>query len=614
MLASELPFEILSRISDFLFVNDRLNCVLTCKYWETPFQRSLWKSITVRSLEHVCKIRDAVEYPPNGLAYGSLVQDITFRMRLGLIMVQMNNFFQMFPNLKYLDMGHISFAPLHAVVSKHSDSWKSLVSLTFQYPPSSRKVPVSIFFDILTYFPGLQTIDIFPQHDGTKYFLFNLDNFNTLHKTLPKLKSFKLFLKLADIQEHDIQMILKTKPESSIKTLYLNLGQWEDLWLYYLSYKYPNLRTLGWYVSSGTTSMPIGDYSGREVLVQSSIKCHFPHLETIDFCSSEYTAKWDNIFWDLVFQSNAPIKHLKYKIDHSNFEAIFLETNIRQLLPELSKTLETLVVVGYKTLQTQDIARPEFSHCPHLVEIKIINCKVSIALVNLLDSCIALRRLEFCGGQLCIGSDTDTDTYTDGKPKKHGLRTLDLNDIVADASVFSYISFWCRDLETMELAKARIYGSKSNETMVLNIDMQFTSFKLLRLDHVKYYLSDDLMNKNTTINMVLLSQLSGIKKSKTSQENVNIKSDVDHLAWFHIFSKVNDADNNSADIKQLSEEEAFKITKYYNDIHLKSNNDVQEAKRYIQGQVHKEDWQEDLSRGYVELKCGRIVKYSIPLL
>ncbi|KAL0084823.1 hypothetical protein J3Q64DRAFT_1699127 [Phycomyces blakesleeanus] len=165
-----------------------------------------------------------------------------------------------------------------------------------------------------------------------------------------------------------------------------------------------------------------------------------------------------------------------------------------------------------------------------------------------------------------------------GKSRKYGLRTLDLNDIAAGASVSSYISLRCRDLENMELTKARIYGSTTNETMDLKIDMQFTRFKLSRLDH-----------------------LTGIKQSNAKQEHVNIKF-------------VNDSDNNSADVKQLSEEKAFIITKYYNDFHLKSNNDVQGAGKSIKKQVHKEDWQKDLSRGYVELKFDHIIKYSISLL
>ncbi|KAL0084431.1 hypothetical protein J3Q64DRAFT_1747648 [Phycomyces blakesleeanus] len=434
--------------------------------------------------------------------------------------------FRTFPNLKHLDIQYVYSKYSSMNFPSSYPPLDSLVSIKLQIHAVVQEIPTKDLLDLLKTMPRLRKLDVCV-YSSVYSFRITPSNLNTLHEYLPHLTSITLRLALADISQDSVQTDLNITPILSVTTLDLDILDWDHLWLYYLSYKYPNVHTLRWKTSCASSGWIVKGYKELKGSPLRSIKAAFPHLDTFDFYTEDRTAWSHAILWELLCPSKAPIKKLKYTIKKCSCSAIYTEKIIQRLVQSFSKTIKTLSIVGDVYFDTENIARPEFSYCPRLVELEITDCGVSIALDNLLDNCISLRRLCFHNGRLFIGPEIH------GELIKHGLQSLKLDSVVASGPVFDYLSFRCRSLEFMDLARAQICGSVSDKTKRLYIDMSYTSFKVLRLDHIQLYSSDKLMDKSTAINFLSLSQSTGPRLSGKRQQIQNDGPAVGHPTWFH---------------------------------------------------------------------------------
>ncbi|OAD72474.1 hypothetical protein PHYBLDRAFT_78086 [Phycomyces blakesleeanus NRRL 1555(-)] len=503
MPESDLPFEILSHIAIYVLNDDKPACMMTCKRWKIPFQESVWKTIEIDSfekLEEICTIANnsTSRLPP----YDLTTEIIRIHRPCNIRELQKTQAFRTFQNLKHLDIGAISYELADFGFTRYVPDSTSLVSLKLKIKAIDGIISTPITIGILGHMPNLQKIDIYPELSIYKI-QFKLHQFNHLHTLLPKLTAIKLSLSFHWIHPKAVPSIPQTDPAPSVTTLDLEIIDWDHIWLYYFSFKYPNLRNL-----------------------------------------------------------------LSFDI--------------------------------------KNIVTPKLSHCPRLVDLEIKCCGVSIALDNVLDNCTALRRLSFCNGLLYINPETNE------RPIQHGLRTLELDTVTTKSFVFNYISSRCRDLEYMALIQTQIYESVSEKTKGLHINMSYTNFKKLYLDHVLFYLSDDFMNMNITIKLVLLSQLTDPRKTNKDPEHGNVESFATHIAWFHLSDALkNNTSLNSLDITQLSEEDGYDITRQFLDFQLKRNYNSQEAKTFIREQTSVHPWKKDICEGCVEFTCGRINEYRI---
>ncbi|KAL0077832.1 hypothetical protein F4703DRAFT_1881495 [Phycomyces blakesleeanus] len=612
MLLSELPFEILSKIADILINEDKASCTLVCKRWKFPFQDSLWKNIEVKSMEQLTSICDIVKHSTNGLSFSLAIQNLYFTSWCTITDLLQSNILQVLPNLKHLNLGDISFKTFDTEISIYGGPWKSLVSLEFQVCSTREETSQSILVEFLTQFPNLHDLNIFPCFPHTSIY-FDVSNINTIHKYLSRLRSIKGAFTFPTICQSDIQTIPKAIPAYSLTSLDIHILNLNSLWLYYqwlwyFSYKYPNLRTLTLKALCETDESIIKEYNIKKGSLLRPATTLFPHLETVEFNTEDFT-KWSHtVLWDLLCQSNAPIKNLRCWARYRTYEEGALEKVIRQLVQSFSKTLETMSVEGYLFFGTENIVKLEISYCPRLVELEITDNGSYIELDNLLDNCIALSRLKFSNGKLNIGSDPHE------KPAHHGLNILELSYVTVNTAVFSYLSFRCRSLEYMYLNRPKICDSISDETKRLYIDMSYTNFKVLRLDHIYCYSSDRLMDKNTAINLILLSQVNSDRLSNGTRQSEDIVSVVKHLSWFHVFYGLDHTFDSAPKVRKLSEQEVCITTEYYQNFRFRESTGIQESMRSMNGQTLKSNWKADLCRGYAEMRCGNIKNYCVPLL
>ncbi|KAL0077831.1 hypothetical protein F4703DRAFT_1881476 [Phycomyces blakesleeanus] len=546
MLASEFPFEILSQIADFLFNKDKASCALTCKRWKTPFQETLWKSIDVSSTKELEEICATVNNSMiNHRQFYHLVQALRFTGYCTIDWLQSDTF-RTFPNLKHLDIQYVYSKYSSMNFPSSYPPLDSLVSIKLQIHAVVQEIPTKDLLDLLKTMPRLRKLDVCV-YSSVYSFRITPSNLNTLHEYLPHLTSITLRLALADISQDSVQTDLNITPILSVTTLDLDILDWDHLWLYYLSYKYPNVHTLRWKTSCASSGWIVKGYKELKGSPLRSIKAAFPHLDTFDFYTEDRTAWSHAILWELLCPSKAPIKKLKYTIKKCSCSAIYM------------------------------------------------------------DNCISLRRLCFHNGRLFIGPEIH------GELIKHGLQSLKLDSVVASGPVFDYLSFRCRSLEFMDLARAQICGSVSDKTKRLYIDMSYTSFKVLRLDHIQLYSSDKLMDKSTAINFLSLSQSTGPRLSGKRQQIQNDGPAVGHPTWFHTFYELDYAFDFAPKIRQLTEQEVLIATEYYQSSRFRESNSAQEVERTFNGQVFKDDWINDLFIGYAELRYCNMENYCVPL-
>ncbi|KAL0077790.1 hypothetical protein F4703DRAFT_1881273 [Phycomyces blakesleeanus] len=613
LLPTNLPFEILSQIAHFVSADYKFSCILTCKAWRYPFQESLLENIEVSSmdtLDNICAIvKDSTgNYTPQEL----ITQSLRVTGKTSLADWQETRVFKTFPNLKYLDMGSLSFYDVDIKCTKYGPPWESVTSLKFQVSPTSWRISNEFILEILRKIPNLQSIDI--SSDSFYYLIeFDLSQYNSFHIALPKLTSIKARLGLKDIHPNAVPSIPRTLPALYVTNLYLEHTYCSYLWLYYFCYKYPNLRTLIWKSVHKFGNIVIEEDDGRKISLLRSVKRLFPHLETVDFYTEEPTEWSHSIFWNLLCLSDVPIKKLKYKIKSRDSDATCFGMTIERFTRSFSTTLEKISIVGNVYFDVENIVKLECIYCPNLVSVEINECGVSIALDNLLDNWPALRRLKFSNVHLYINPESQRESA------QHGLRFMVLDNIVASAPVFKYMSFRCRLLQYMSLSQSQICGPILDETGSLCIDMSYTNFRLLQLDHVKFYSSEEDISKDTSINLTLLSHSAGnqtldeAKKKVNANANENRKSTVEHLSWYHLYCELDCPFDYVPKVRQLSQQEVCTAIKYFEDFQLKDRTNIFEVERSCNGQVDKEDWKEDLYRGYVEFRCGHITEYAVPL-
>ncbi|OAD72497.1 hypothetical protein PHYBLDRAFT_169625 [Phycomyces blakesleeanus NRRL 1555(-)] len=611
MQASDFPFEIISKIANLLLKDDKISCILTCKAWRYPFQESLWENIEVNSMDTLEKICAIVESPTGDFIEHDLItQSLRVTGKTTLGDWNQTRFFKNFPNLKHLDIGPLTYSESQIENTEYGPQWNSVNSLKLQIDQNPGEITTGFVCKVLQKIPNLKSIDISPDI-FTSSVTFGLEQYNTLHTVLPRLTHIKAQLYLNRMRRNEIPLIPLTLPALCVTSLSLDLRHWDHLWLYYFCYKYPNIQNLIWRSVYRFGNSARRAYNEARIELLRSIKKVFPYLETVDFYTEEPTEWSHSIFWNLLCLSDVPIKKIKYKIKSSDSDAAYFGMTIQRFTQSFSTTLEKISIAGNIYFDIENFVKLEFIYCPHLVSVEISDCGVSIALDNLLNNWPVLRRLKFSNVHLYI------DPEAQKEETQHGLHFLVLDNIVASISVFKYMSFRCRILQYMNLSQSQIFGPISNETGSLCIDMTDTKFELLQLDHVKFYSSEEDMNNNISINLTLISHLAGhqtlAEAKEEFDENENQKSHLEYLSWYHLYCELDCPFDHVTKIRQLSEQEVCVAIKYFEAFQLKDRMDTFEVERSFNGQVDKEDWKEDLCRGYAEFRCGHIAKYNVPL-
>ncbi|KAL0084507.1 hypothetical protein F4703DRAFT_1582329 [Phycomyces blakesleeanus] len=157
MSASELPYEILSKIADLLLTGDRFSCVLTCRRWRYPFQEALWRNMHVNSMKNLETICNAIEGSrTKSSSYGLLTQSLRMDGYCTIPHWQQHAFFRSIPNLRHLDLGRTRYQEMNTHMIRLNNTWKSLESLRVEVHGSKRAVDTKSFVERQLFFFPIQ--------------------------------------------------------------------------------------------------------------------------------------------------------------------------------------------------------------------------------------------------------------------------------------------------------------------------------------------------------------------------------------------------------------------------------------------------------------------------
>ncbi|KAL0084416.1 hypothetical protein J3Q64DRAFT_1862528 [Phycomyces blakesleeanus] len=164
----------------------------------------------------------------------------------------------------------------------------------------------------------------------------------------------------------------------------------------------------------------------------------------------------------------------------------------------------------------------------------------------------------------------------------------------------------------MTLSQIQIRGVIAKKAKALHINMSYTNFKKLELQHVEFYLSDNFLNTKSTIKLLLLFRLTYPQRTSKDPRDGNVGCPVNHITWFQRYEVYKeDGPRNGSFIRRLSGYDGDAVTRHFLGFQFKQDCDSREAKNFIRGQTRMHHWKKDICEGYVELTCGSINEYRI---
>ncbi|KAL0082985.1 hypothetical protein J3Q64DRAFT_1836631 [Phycomyces blakesleeanus] len=477
MCVSKLPFEILTQVADNLSAKDILSCSLTCKGWRDPFQKALWKEMRLYSFHGMQRliyiIQDSqgvsTSYPH--LAH-SLCIDGRFRTPLNSVF-QVSDLSLYLPNVKRLCLVNISQTNICTSLTKSHKIWKSLESLKVEYERSLCGFMTQGLFAFINTCTMLNTLEICD--DGFGFAISpGVGTFDDIHQRLQHLSSIKAGFFLGPVILDALDTVPNTTPAFSVTSLDISsiefkergsIGDndgsgedWHPLWIYYFGYKYPNLLSLKLEVTDLFEDPILSDERELIISLFHANPNAFQHLETFDLTTDSNIEFSDFMLWELLCPLRVPLKHLT--LHATNFGTVehSYPMDIDRILQSFSGTLESLSVRGFKySERNQDPTINLSSHYPLLTNLCISGSQVSLNLDDLLNKCVALEQLEYCGGTLVINSNTITEESNQHQ-EQHGLQILKLRDCSVAAEAFEHLSFRCKNLDYMDVSALSITG------------------------------------------------------------------------------------------------------------------------------------------------------------
>ncbi|KAL0085691.1 hypothetical protein J3Q64DRAFT_1744710 [Phycomyces blakesleeanus] len=455
---------------------------------------------------------------------------------------------------------------------------------------------------------------------------FSVNDFDRMHQHLKNLSSINAGIYLSSDFSAMLDAIPNTTPALSVTSLDLDSKQYEDecdefnesrndwnpLWLYYFGYKYPNLRSLNIQALDIRGDKINSDQRQTMISLFRSNPNAFRHLEKFSITTDRYFESSDLVLWELLCSVKVPLKKLSIhatsngKVDRSS------PMNVDRILQAFSETLESLSLSGFiYSSDGQNSIIKLSSYYPVLTNLSINGGNVSLNLDDLLDMCVALKTLQYCGGNLLIGSSTVTRK---SKHRQHGLITLSLEKCYTASRIFSHISFRCRSLKRITFDTLNITGSISDKTGCLLIEMPHTFLKILQIARIQYATSYQEMDGEDAINLTLLTQLNEAplpdKKTGRKKNKVNSKKKVaesHNREWLYTYDVREFWTVLGRDTAQVYDEEEIEfIDEYYRDFRASASSTTSKDYMFYNEERDEQGWIHELDRGYGKFVFGNI--------
>ncbi|KAL0095458.1 hypothetical protein J3Q64DRAFT_1828588 [Phycomyces blakesleeanus] len=639
MLASALPFEIISNIALRLSLKDKKTCTTVCRAWKEPFQRYLWDTI---ELDQKSQLVDEASQYSISLIYrtnGYRVRKLTLDTCWFPTPEECTTYARYFGNVEHLNLQLIHFAIQPAKTLK-LDVWNSLRHLQITTKTYYNHFRVKDFLNNIPPIHHLTQLSIDP-HMGSNSVINSEEELDVIHALFPRLEYLSAGLTLAPPKEKDAKRTSPALPASNMLQARFNKGVVSIDCLDYFSKKYPNIHTLKFNIVSKVSK--VKEVSSKLAQGLLDLPFLFPRLkklyisEILDFdCNyipicpllAQFGVGLKNIHYSLVTHNKL---HTEYPVDAINLVCCNLPT-IETLSLDLSQAKSNMYTIVAK-----------LGVYPRLVSLDLSVPQTSVALDVLLDYCFNLKTIKLKSQTLFTKSDLI------GNLPRHGLENLELSGSIIDMSVFTHVSFRCLNLKQLVVKDVSIQGLLS-KTGNLCIDMPHTHLRLLDFRRVRFYGSTDYScDKSTMINIIVLerdyhhSSINNIPPSQNHIQDQDQDQDQDQEqerkqdhetislnlllsnrnpqgpknTWIHQYSEGRfyryRYRSSEIPVRILLDPEVTYAQSYFRKFedNAKSYTKRADITRYEDGLIAKRFWKSDLHRGRSTLRCGSIEQCSI---
>ncbi|KAL0084541.1 hypothetical protein F4703DRAFT_1793908 [Phycomyces blakesleeanus] len=629
MRYSDLPFEILEHVSDYLSTNDKRSCSLTCKGWRYPFQKALWRYIRVKSYSGVQKlIRSIKKSQYVSTTYGLSVYSLRiYGSYLGIKTsdIEFSELFKHLPNLRCLHLELITYKRIYTDITSSDKIWTSLETLKIQWEYSSFEQEKINFFECIKACIMLRELEI-RRGLRNELLYFSMNDFDNMPNNLKNLSSISVYIN----HNHDflptLDTIPNTAPVFSVASLNINWDEirssrneswniWSPLWLYYLGYKYPNLRSLRLNIKPPRMRVLNRDNSERTISLLRSNQNAFRHMETLDLIRDQDFKLSKCILLELFIPLRVPLRHLTLDPGPLGDLNSSYSMDVIKVLESFSSTLQSFSARGFQlNLRDKDPSFKLYSYYPLLTNLCINSIDVYLDFGQLLDRCVALKELQFCAGTLVINPNTTTETSTQQQQQQqHGLQILTLRKCSVAFEVFNYLSSRCRSLKHMTLYTLNIKGFIYEKTGCLLLNMPHTFLKTLTIGHIQYVPPYERTNVYNQSRLTLLSQLNDFPSSEDIGERKRNETDSEHhvltshrIAWIYTYYTFGPFENGRVKTTRLSKSGADIAFKYFQNFPPKCFFQTLEHKSLYDEEFDDMTRACELHKGYGQFKFGKI--------
>ncbi|OAD73723.1 hypothetical protein PHYBLDRAFT_64677 [Phycomyces blakesleeanus NRRL 1555(-)] len=595
MLASELPFEILSQIASFLSKPDQCNASSVCRAWKRPFNEEFWRWTDIGyepGFDRSCCL--LLDILGNGSNYGQMVRSLSLAEDIEIhcdILWQLQTYLT---GLTYISLPEAS---LTTSCFHHLNRWLtwSTTLTRLRFCIHGMGVGVSDFLDLLEYLPRLQWLEYTPER--ATHSLFRLEDVETIHTHLKNLDTLILGTELSCLSPQNLELLSTVQPAVAMTFVKFSVNPVDLRWLYYWAIKYPRLRTLEWITRHDFD--PVYMFRDETLLLFSQQDSPFEYLRNLRLLGGIYSRILDKTLIDLLCNFKIALKNIKYETQVGRNDAQPTLQLIEDIMRSSSNTIEDFSLSLQHPIANPRTVPMTFSVCPHLVNLKICGWTTHLGLDLLLDYCVAVKRLDITVDTLSIDSESSLAFFQ----SVHSMTYFRLIANSVHASVFNYLSKRCKNLQHMELLNVDIVGPQSVENGSMLIDMSFTHFKTLRLNCTNFHgHTIDLDTPNTLINIL----------------NVQGVSETRHN-WYHIHSNpsnykytIGDRHRHLRFTRNLGQKHCKLASTYFNSRYrlmreeaIQRNGRIEFETKY----VDKNNWKIDLLRGFTVLSCASIDQF-----
>ncbi|KAI9014530.1 hypothetical protein CLU79DRAFT_767137 [Phycomyces nitens] len=609
MLPSDLPFEILIIIANLVSLKDKSLCSGICKSWRAPFQESMLKDVVIHTKDELDAICDmSSENPRIYQKNGQHVRHLFLYENSHPSDEHIHILQQHFPYLQHLHIKGERFSSTTFGTAVNWNLWSSLrelwIGMETLVPDNSERV----FLDIISCLPQLRRLEL-ARHSWYTKMWFTLNDFETLHRKLPRLEHLALGLDMNELSTKDLVRIFNTAPVTNLTYFDIDTKIIDYRWLCYFAHKYPRLHTLQWRTDG--SGMAREKYQKEAASLFKTIPEAFRYLRTIKMKSERSRDEENLSFWEILCPCNILVKSIKWQPYIFYDRPDIIERIIKTCMHSFSETLEILSIECLFNLDHPFLIRNAFNYCPRLVDLNIHHCNASIELDTLLDIFPCLGKLRLFGGRISVSPEASKNISV------RELRSIEIHQATVTSASLEYISSCSKRLDNLHLSSTKVTGTISQKTGRLCIDMSRTRFENLYLGHVRFSTSKDEDNEDHNLNLMILarSAVDTIRKRDSNQDPLIPGEDKPNMIKYTwLYTSHERARNQwwTSKTHRLTKAQANRAHQYFCDFERERYLAIQRGPRHDDKEERTmENWTNHLYHGFTTLKCGYIEKYTI---